>query len=83
MALTPVSKKVEEIELAFGVIKVTKELYAVKIVMYQGSKVLDTRIGAGTTLGHAICEAEDLVANFNLYIEGNPAENYFATVKTI
>ena len=80
-AVTPVQK---EIELAFGVVKVSKDLWAIKIVKYQGSKVLDTRIGNGTTMGHAITESEDLVANFNLYVGCNwTAEEYFRDIKTI
>jgi hypothetical protein len=73
-----------EVELAFGVVKVSKDLWAIKIVKYQGNKILDIRIGNGTTMGHAITEAEDLLANFNLYKgDSFTAESYFETVRTI
>ena len=82
-AVTPVQKETVT-ELAFGVVKVSKDLWAVKIVKYNGSKILETRIGNGTTMGHAITEAEDLVANFNLYVGSSwTAESYFDSVKTI
>jgi len=82
---TPVQSEIEiPIELAFGVIKVSKDLWAVKIIKYKGPQILETRIGNGTSMGHAITEAEDLVANFNLYsgIEFT-AESYFNTVRII
>lgn len=86
---TPVSKETEikisevPVELAFGVVKTTNNLLAVRIVMYKGNKVLDKRTGEGTTMGHAIGEAEDLIAHWNLNVLNETPEEYFRTVRTI
>ena len=87
MDKTPVTKEVEApavvSELAFGVIKTPAKLYAVRIVLYKGNKLIDKRTGEGTTMGHAIGEAQDLVAHWNLNILNESAEEYFKTVRTI
>lgn len=53
--------------LAFTVVKVDGGLYAVQIVKFDKDRVISLRTGAGTSIGHASCEASDLLTHYHLY----------------
>ena len=69
--------------LAFSMVKVEGGLYAVQILKIEGGRVVGERIGAGTTLGHATCEAGDLLTHFHLYETEQSADDFFKNTRIV
>jgi hypothetical protein len=61
------------VTLAFRVKPMGDGLYAAEMLMLHDNKVVETRNGPGTTLGHAIAAADDLMDGWAFNeIEQNP-----------
>ena len=68
------------VSLAFRVKPMGDGLYAAEILRLEGNRVVETRNGPGTTLGHAIAAADDLMDGWAFNeIESKP-ETFFKEV---
>ena len=68
------------VSLAFRVKPHGDNLFSAEMLLVRGDQVIETRYGAGTTLGHAIAAADDLMDGWAFNeIEQKP-ENYFRNV---
>jgi hypothetical protein len=68
------------VSLAFRVVPSSDGLFAAQMLMLKGDKVMETRTGIYTTLGHAIGAADDLMDGWAFNeIEQYP-EDYFQAV---
>jgi hypothetical protein len=73
-------QQMQTISLAFRVKPMGDGLYAAEILKIEGTHVMETRNGPGTTLGHAIAAADDLMDGWAFNeIEQKP-EDYFHAV---
>jgi hypothetical protein len=61
MPKTQVGEEKAVVSLAFRVKPMGDGLYAAEMLILHDDKVVDTRNGPGTTLGHAIAAADDLM----------------------
>jgi hypothetical protein len=72
--------KAAVVSLAFRVVPSNDGLFAAQILLLNADKVVETRTGLYTTLGHAIGAADDLMDGWAFSeIEQTP-ENYFREV---
>lgn len=79
---TKVEEAVAEkaLSLAFRVKAHGDNLFSAEILLIHGNKVIETRYGAGTTLGHAMAATDDLLDGWAFNeIEQKP-EDYFRQV---
>ncbi len=68
------------VSLAFRVKPHGDNLFSAELLLLHGNKVVATRFGPGTTLGHAIAAADDLMDGWAFNeIEQKP-DNYFREV---
>lgn len=80
MTETKVEEAVETLSLAFRVKAHGDNLFSAEMLLLKGDKVVRSRHGAGTTLGHAIGAADNLMDGWAFSeIETKP-EDYFETV---
>lgn len=80
MPETKVEEAVETLSLAFRVKPQGDNLFSAEMLLISGDKVLQTRHGVATTLGHAIGAADDLMDGWAFSeIETKP-EEYFKNV---
>ena len=74
------NKKVVTISLAFRVKPMGDGLYAAEILKIEDNRVVEKRNGPGTTLGHAIAAADDLLDGWAFNEVEQKAEDYFQSV---
>jgi hypothetical protein len=74
------NRKVEAISLAFRVKPHKDNLFSAEILLLHDDRVVETRSGPGTTLGHAIAAADDLMDGWAFNEIEQKAENYFREV---
>lgn len=82
MAETKVGKEAPVVvaSLAFRVKPHGENLFSAEMLLIEGNKVLATRHGPGTTLGHAIAAADDLMDGWAFNEIEQKAEDYFEAV---
>lgn len=68
------------VSLAFRVKPQGDNLFSAEMLLIKGDKVLDARYGPGTTLGHAIAAADDLMDGWAFNEIEQKAEDYFKAV---
>jgi hypothetical protein len=74
------NKKVEVASLAFRVKPHGDNLFSAEMLLLLNDVVVDSRHGTGTTLGHAIGAADDLLDGWAFNEIEQKAEDYFKTV---
>lgn len=68
------------VSLAFRVRPHGENLFSAEMLLIKGNQVLETRYGPGTTLGHAIAAADDLMDGWAFSEIEKKAEDYFRAV---
>jgi len=68
------------VSLAFRVKAHGDNLFSPEILLLKGDKVVESRNGVGTTLGHAIAAADDLMDGWAFNEIEQKAEDYFKAV---
>jgi hypothetical protein len=68
------------VSLAFRVVPVGDGLYAAQMLMLLDDYVVEKRTGIGTTLGHAIGGADDLLDGWAFNEIEQKAEDYFHNI---
>lgn len=66
--------------LAFRVKAHGDNLFSPEMLLLKGDKVVETRHGVGTTLGHAIAAADDIMDGWAFNEIEQKAEDYFRAV---
>jgi len=75
------NKKVtENVTLAFRVKPHGDNLFSAEMLMIMGDTIIDSRHGVGTTLGHAIGAADDLMDGWAFSEIEQKAEDFFLNV---
>lgn len=74
------NQQIQTISLAFRVKSMGDGLYAAEILMLNGNRVIETRNGPGTTLGHAMAAADDLMDGWAFNEIEQKADDYFHAV---
>lgn len=72
-----------EKHLAFNIKEVPGGLFAAQIIKYEGERIAKIRTGTGTTFGHAVNEAADLLTHFHLYEFENGPDSFFEKARMI
>lgn len=80
MTETKVEEAVETLSLAFRVKAHGDNLFSAEMLLLKGDKVIDSRHGAGTTLGHAIAAADNLMDGWAFTEIETKADDYFKDV---
>lgn len=80
MTETKGGETTQVVSLAFRVRPIGDGLYAAEILMLKGNKMVDSRMGAGTTLGHALGAADNLLDGWALNEVEQKPEDYFKAV---
>lgn len=75
-----VERPVAVVTLAFRVKPHGDNLFSAEMLLIKDGKVVDSRFGAGTTLGHAIAAADDLMDGWAFNEIEQKAEDYFKAV---
>jgi len=68
------------VSLAFRVRPHGENLFSAEMLLIKDSRVVETRHGPGTTLGHAIAAADDLMDGWAFSEIEKKAEDYFRAV---
>lgn len=63
--------------LAFGVLSHGDNLFSAQIIKLKNGKTSEWKHGVGTTLGHAIAIAENLMSSYALYAHERSAEQFY------
>lgn len=79
-AKVAVETKQAVVSLAFRVKPHGDNLFSAEMLLIKGDKVVETRYGPGTTLGHAIAAADDLLDGWAFSEIEKKAEDYFKAV---
>lgn len=77
---TTVEAKPAVASLAFRVKAHGDNLFSAEMLLILGDAILDSRHGVGTTLGHAIGAADDLLDGWAFSEVEQKAEDYFKNV---
>lgn len=80
MPETKVEEAVKTLSLAFRVRPHGDNLFSAEMLLLEGDKVIGSRHGAGTTLGHAIAAADNLMDGWAFTEIETKAEEYFEAV---
>jgi hypothetical protein len=73
-------QQAQTISLAFRVKPMGDGLYAAEILKLEGNRVVEQRNSPGTTLGHAIAAADDLMDGWAFNEIEQKADDYFHAV---
>lgn len=68
------------VSIAFRVRAHGDNLFSPEMLLLKGNKVVESRHGVGTTLGHAIAAADDLMDGWAFNEIEQKAEDYFKAV---
>lgn len=68
------------VSLAFRVKPHGDNLFSAEMLLIKGDQIAETRYGPGTTLGHAIAAADDLMDGWAFNEIEQKAEDYFRAV---
>jgi len=68
------------VSLAFRVKPHGDNLFSAEMLLIRGDKVVESRHGTGTTLGHAIAAADDLMDGWAFTEIETKAEDYYKSV---
>jgi hypothetical protein len=81
--MADVKEKRGVVELAFGIQAHKDNLFSAKIVKYQDGRISEWKQGVGTTIGHALNIAEDLMGAYAIQAHETSAEKFYNEVTVV